>query len=114
MFQEADQLHVDEVATSALLQCSHACGLERQWGEACGLRPELCATYAPLPVSEVGRIRPEKQWSDACGHRPVGQIRPELQWSDACGLRPELHATCTLLPQNRFARSAEALHIRQW
>ena len=80
MVEEADQLHVDEVATSALLQCSDACGPELQWSEACGLRPELCATFAPLPVSEVG------------------QIRPELQWSGACGLRPELCATCAPLP----------------
>ena len=86
MFEVADQLHVDEVATSALLQWSDACGPELQWGQACGLRPELCATYAPLPVSEVG------------------QLRPELQWSDACGLRPELHATCAPLPVNDLSQ----------
>ena len=47
VFEVAAQLHVDEVATNALLQ----------WSDVCGLRPELCATYAPLAVSEGGRIR---------------------------------------------------------
>ena len=84
MFEVAAQLHVDKVATYALLQ----------WSDACGLRPELCATYAPLPVSDVGQTRPEhctwEMFVSCAQTRKVERGQSFLVLPhNVCGLRPE-------------------------